>query len=168
MVVLNRRAAGSACAYVGPGGVQEVIAGIVEGWRKDARLELGRSHQQNGRRCFFPPRFRSSPHWHSTGGRRGDDIVDASICHLISPRWSEPASVAGWSVVISGWPSCLTQQTGPDCRDESSNPWPNLSMRSRQSRPRILPQSFDNSRYGFLDTTGSAVSPHEFGSSGFQ
>lgn len=31
---------------------------------------------------------------------------------------------------------------------------PSLPMRLRQSRPRILPQSFDNSRYEFLDTTG--------------
>ena len=34
---------------------------------------------------------------------------------------------------------------------------PSLPMILRQSRPRILPQSFDNSRYEFLDTTGCNV-----------
>jgi hypothetical protein len=40
-------------------------------------------------------------------------------------------------------------------RGEKTKRWPSLPMRSRQSKPRIYPQSFDNSRDEFPHSTGA-------------
>ena len=66
-------------------------------------------------------------------------------------------SVTAGQVVDPAWSSraisFCTARDNERRAGEKTPCWPSFPMRSRPSKPRVLPQSFDNSRHEFPDST---------------